>query len=396
MSFDEIIDRKNNFSAKYDELEQKFGRSDLIPLWIADMDFKTAAPIIEAIKERADQGIFGYTSRPDSYYQSVCDWFEKYHDWRPEPQLMLHSLGVVVSLSLLIQNFTCPGDKIIIQTPVYYPFFDVIRKNGRILIENPLLKVNGHYEMDYVDFEKQARNGAKYFLLCSPHNPVGRVWTKEELSRIGEICLKYGVRIIADEIHADIVFPGHKHVSIASISEALQHNTITCIAPSKTFNLAGLQASLVIFPNMEERNKFDNILGVLDIKRNSCFNLVAVEAAYRHGREWLEDVLKYIEGNFKYINEFCKKNIPEIKPNYPEGTYLVLLDCQGLGLDKKALHDFMVNKAKLALDDGFWFSNVLAQHMRLNAACPRQILVKALQQLADAVHVLRTQNDKKI
>ncbi|WP_196604379.1 MalY/PatB family protein [Pectinatus haikarae] len=392
MNFDEIIDRKNNFAAKYDELKQKFGRSDLIPLWIADMDFRTAEPIIEAIKQRADQGIFGYTSRPDSYYEAVCDWLEKYHGWRPEKQLMLHNLGVVVSLSMLIQNFTQPGDKIIIQTPVYYPFFDVIKNNDRKLVENPLKQVNGHYEMDYADFEQQAQNGAKWFLLCSPHNPVGRVWTREELQRIGEICLKYKVRIIADEIHADIVFPGHKHVPIASISPLLSRITITCLAPSKTFNLAGLQASIIIFPTKEERDKFDDILGVLDIKRNSCFNLVAVEAAYRQGRAWLENVLKYIEGNFKYINDYCKNNIPAIKPNYPEGTYLVLLDCRQLGLDQKQLHDFMVNKARVALDDGFWFSNTLEQYMRLNAACPRHTLQKALQQIAEAVHTLQTEN----
>ncbi len=386
MNFDNIIDRTNNFAAKYDEMEQKFGRSDLIPLWIADMDFKTAEPIIEAIKERAQQGIFGYTARPKSYFDTVSKWLYDRHGWQADPQLMLHTPGVVTSLSLLIQNLTCPGDKIIIQTPVYYPFFDVIRNNGRILVENPLKNINGHYEMDYGQLESAAKGGAKLLLLCSPHNPVGRVWTKDELTRLGDICLKYGIRIIADEIHSDIVFPGHKHVPLASISEPLRQNTITCLSPSKTFNLAGLQASVVIFPNKKEKHQLDKVLSVIDIRRNNCFSLVAVEAAYKYGQEWLNEVLLYIEENFKYINEFCRKNIPAIKPNYPEGTYLVLLDCRELGLNKTQLHNFMVNEARLALDDGFWFSDTLSQYVRLNAACPRIILEKALRQLADAVH----------
>lgn len=389
MDFNIVIDRKNNFAAKYDEMGKKFGREDLIPLWVADMDFKTAEPIIEAIQKRAEQGIFGYTSRPDSYFEAVSQWLEKRHGWTVDPNLMIHSPGVVPSLSFLIQHFTEPGDRIIIQPPVYYPFFDVVSSNGRQLVENPLKIVEGRYEMDYDQLEQVAKKGAKMLLLCSPHNPVGRVWTKEELVRLGEICIRYGICVIADEIHSDLIFSGHKHIPFAMISEEFRQNTITCIAPSKTFNLAGLQASIVIFPNEIDKARFDNVLGTLDIRRNNCFSVVASEAAYRYGEDWLAGVLEYIEANFAYIQEFCQKRIPQIQPNYPEGTYLVWIDCRGLGMDKEKLHDFMINEAKLALDDGFWFSDDYAGFMRLNAACPRSILTAALEQWANAVDKIR-------
>jgi len=383
--FDAVIDRTKNFAAKYDELGKKFGRTDLIPLWVADMDFKVAEPITKAIQERAEQGIFGYTSRPDSYFEAIQQWLERRHGWATDTQLMIHCPGVVPSLSLLIQNFTQPGDKIIIQSPVYYPFFDVVNSSGRTLVENPLKLVNGHYEMDYDHLEESAKNGAKLLLLCSPHNPVGRVWKKAELVRLGEICLAHGVRVIADEIHSDLVFSGHIHTPFAMISEEFRKNTFSCIAPSKTFNLAGLQASVTIFPNKEDRDKFDKMLGDLDIRRNNCFSLVATEAAYRHGEEWLEQVKEYIEGNFAYIQDYCQKHIPQIHPNFPEGTYLVWIDCQQLGMDKDELHNFILNEAGIAMDDGFWFSNAYAGYMRLNAACPRSIIAKALHQWKNAI-----------
>lgn len=384
-NFDTVMDRTSNFAAKYDELGKKFGRDDLIPLWVADMDFKVAEPITRAILDRAEQGIFGYTSRPDSYFQAVQQWLESRQGWKADTQLMIHCPGVVPTLSLYIQCFTQPGDKIIIQPPVYYPFFDVVRSNGRTLVENPLKNVNGHYEMDYDHLEKVAKNGAKLLLLCSPHNPVGRVWKKEELVRLGEICLAHGIRVIADEIHSDLIFFGHKHTPFAAISEEFRQNTISCIAPSKTFNLAGLQASVAIFPTLGERDKFDRLLGSLDIRRNNCFSLVATEAAYRHGGEWLAQVKAYIEDNFLYIQDYCREYMPKIQPNLPEGTYLVWIDCRRLGLDKNELHSFMINKAKIALDDGFWFSDDYAGYMRLNAACPRAIISRALHQWKTAL-----------
>jgi cystathionine beta-lyase len=383
--FDTVLDRSSNFAAKYDELGKKFGKDDLIALWVADMDFKVANPIIEAIQSRAAQGIFGYTSRPDSYFQAIQQWLMNKHEWATDTQLMIHCPGVVPSLSLLIQHFTQPGDNIIIQPPVYYPFFDVVKNNGRTLLENPLKLVNGQYEMDYDHLESLAKNGAKMLLLCSPHNPIGRVWRKDELVRLGEICLAHGIVVIADEIHSDLVFSGHKHTPFAMISEEFRKNTYTCIAPSKTFNLAGLQASITIFPNANDRNKFDEILGNLDIRRNNCFSLVASEAAYRYGDEWLQQVKEYIEGNFSFIQDFCKKNIPQIHPNFPEGTYLVWIDCRELGMNKDELHNFMINEAKLALDDGYWFGDAYAGYMRLNAACPRSIIAQALERWQNAI-----------
>ncbi|GMB00525.1 PatB family C-S lyase [Pelosinus sp. IPA-1] len=383
--FDTVLDRSSNFAAKYDELGKKFGKDDLIALWVADMDFKVANPIIEAIQSRAAQGIFGYTSRPDSYFQAIQQWLKNKHEWTTDTQLMIHCPGVVPSLSLLIQHFTQPGDNIIIQPPVYYPFFDVVKNNGRTLLENPLKLVNGQYEMDYDHLESLAKNGAKMLLLCSPHNPIGRVWRKDELVRLGEICLAHGIVVIADEIHSDLVFSGHKHTPFAMISEEFRKNTYTCLAPSKTFNLAGLQASITIFPNASDRNKFDEILGNLDIRRNNCFSLVASEAAYRYGDEWLQQVKEYIEGNFAFLQDFCKKNIPQIHPNFPEGTYLVWIDCRELGMDKDELHNFMINEAKLALDDGYWFGDAYAGYMRLNAACPRSIITQALKRWQNAI-----------
>lgn len=384
-NFDAVIDRSNNFAAKYDEVGKKFGRDDLVPLWVADMDFKTAEPIIEAIRQRAEQGIFGYTSRPESYFEVAGQWLKKRHGWDVDPGLMIHSPGVVPSLSMLIQHFTEPGDKVIIQPPVYYPFFDVVRSNGRVLVENPLKEVDGQYVMDYEHLEELAWQGARFLLLCSPHNPVGRVWHREELLRLGNICLRYGIRVIADEIHSDLIYSRHKHIPFAGISEEFRRNTITCIAPSKTFNLAGLQASIAIFPDKKDRSRFDKILGDLDIRRNNCFSLVAVEAAYRYGEEWLEQVNRYIAENFAYIQRYCREHIPEIRPNYPEGTYLVWVDCRSLRLDKNQLHDFMINKARLALDDGYWFGDNANGYMRINAACPRSILTTALEQLRQAV-----------
>ena len=383
--FDTVLDRTTNFAAKYDELEKKFGRADLLPLWVADMDFKVAQPIIDAIQERAAQGIFGYTSRPASYFESIQGWFERRHGWVPDTKLMVHCPGVVPSLSLLIKEFTEPGDNIIIQSPVYYPFFDVVNSNGRTLVENPLQLVNGHYEMDYDHLEEVAKKGAKLLLLCSPHNPIGRVWTKTELIRLGDICLAHGIRIIADEIHCDLVFSEHLHTPFSSISEEFRNNTFTCIAPSKTFNLAGLQASITIFPNVEDRNQFDQLLGDLDIRRNNCFSLVATEAAYRSGDEWLEQAKEYIAGNFAFIQDYCQKYIPQVHPNLPEGTYLVWIDCRELGLDKDELHTFMIDEAKIAMDDGFWFGAAYEGYMRLNAACPRSIIAEALHRWKSAL-----------
>lgn len=386
--FDAIIERSTHFSAKYDELNLKFGREDIVSMWVADMDFPSPQPVIDAIKNRAEHGIFGYTSRPDCYFQAMLDWYKRRYNWDIESKSIIHSPGVVTSLSIIMREFTKPGDKIIVQPPVYYPFFDVIKDNDRHIVCNPLKRVAEEYVMDYEDLEKKLDNQVKYLILCNPHNPVGRVWTKAELIKLGDLCVKKNVKVISDEIHGDLVYNGRNYTPFASISEEFSMNSITCLSATKTFNIAGLQASFAIFPDRADYEKFVKILGILDIKRNSCFNLVAIEAAYRYGEEWLNQVLAYLESNIEFVIDYCHTNIPCIKPNRPEGTYLVWLNCKEVGLNHAQLNDFMIHKAKLALDSGNWFGEEGSGYMRINIACPRTILAKGLKQLEQAVKTL--------
>ncbi len=383
--FDAVVDRTKNYAAKYDELEMKFGRSDLLSMWVADMDFRSAKPIVDAIKNRADQGIYGYTSRPDSYFEAMIGWYQRRYNWDIRKDWVIHSPGVVTSLSIIIREFTKPGDKILIQTPVYYPFFNVVRDNDRELILSPLKKIGDDYVMDYEDLEKKMDDTVKYLILCNPHNPVGRVWTKEELTLLGELCGKNNVKVISDEIHGDLVYGGNKYTPFASINEAFAMNSITCLSATKTFNIAGLQGSTVIFPDRADYDKFEKILGVLDIKRNNCFSLVAIETAYKYGEEWLDQLLTYLEGNIQFVMDYCKEKIPKIKPNRPEGTYLVWMDCRELGLKSEALNDLMIHKARIALDSGDWFGAEGDGYMRMNIACPRAILEDGLNRIAQAV-----------
>ncbi|MCT4621715.1 MAG: pyridoxal phosphate-dependent aminotransferase [Marinisporobacter sp.] len=388
-NFDAIINRENNFSAKYDELGKKFGRDDLTALWVADMDFMSAKPIIDAIKDRAEQGIYGYTSRPDSYYEAFCEWYRKRHGFNIKKEWIIHSPAVVSSLSLIVREVTQPGDKIIIQTPVYHPFFEVVEKNNRELVKNPLKKVNGTYVMDYEDLEKKVIDEkVKFLILCNPHNPGGRVWTKEELIRLGEICIKNNVKVISDEIHGELVFGGKRYTPFASISEEFCNHSITCLSATKTFNIAGLQASFVVIPNKFEYDKIDEILGILDIRRNNCFSLVAVEAAYKYGEEWLEQLLDYIEKNIEYVINYCKERIPKIKINKPDGTYLLWLDCKELGMEDDELSSFFINQAKVALNSGIGFGDDGKDYMRMNVACSRSILEEALKKIEGAVNKL--------
>ncbi len=387
-NFDEIIDRSNNFAAKYDEREKKFGTSNVIPLWIADMEFEVAKPINDAIIKRAKQGIYGYTSRPDSYYEAFCDWEKTQNNWIVNKDLISFSPGVVPSLSVIVREFSNKEDKILIQTPVYPEFYDVIESWGRVVIENQLLEQDGVYSIDFKDFEEKLKQKPKLFIMCSPHNPVGRVWSREELEHITGLCLRYNVMIVSDEIHSDLILWDNKHIPTASISKEVSSKTITCTSCTKTFNLAGLQASVVIFPNAEVKETFDVFWRGMDIHRNNCFSLVAVEAAYSHGQEWLTQLIPYIEGNIDFIGEFCKNNIPKIKPSRPESTYLVWLDCRKLELGNDELKEFMINKAGLGLNAGNDFCRSLSGYMRVNIACPRSILEKAMIQLEKAVNSL--------
>lgn len=386
-NFDEIIDRSNNRSSKYDERKKKFGTEDLIPLWVADMDFKTAQPIIDACKKKAEEGIWGYTSRPDSYFEAVKEWEKKRNGWDVDPKLMSWSLGVVPAMSAIINIFSKKGDKVMIQTPVYSEFYDITESLEREVVENQFLEKNGVWSIDFDDFEKNVKT-CSIFLLCNPHNPLGIVWKEEELKQMAELCIKHDVLIISDEIHSDLIFNGKKHTPTARISKEISEKVITCVSATKSFNLAGLQASTTIFPNLEMKEKFDKFWNGMDIHRNNAFSSVAMEAAYREGEEWLEQLLDYISGNFEFIKEYCEKNIPKIKPNIPDATYLVWLDCRELEMNNQQLREFMIYKAKIGLNEGCSFGRSLTGFMRLNAACPRGTLEAALKQLKEAVDLL--------
>ena len=363
---------------------EKFGRSDVMPLWIADMDFKTAQPIIDACVKKAEEGIWGYTSRPDSYFEAVRDWEKRRNNWDVDTNMMSWSLGVVPAMASMIRLFSKGGDKVLIQTPVYSEFYDIVESAGRVVVENKLKEENGVWNVDFDDFDEKAKD-CSIFLLCSPHNPLGIVWSREELIKMEEICRKNDVLLISDEIHSDLIFHGKKHIPTASLSENAKKSVITCVSATKTFNLAGLQAATIIFPDLDKKKIFDSYWFNMDIHRNNAFSFVAMEAAYKEGEEWLEQLLEYISGNFEFIKEYCKNNIPKIKPNIPDATYLVLLDCRDLGLSNDGLRDFMINEAKIGLNEGRSFGRSLNGFMRLNAACPRATLEKALKQLKDAV-----------
>lgn len=389
-NFDEVIDRSGNRAAKYDERRKNFGTDDVIPLWIADMDFRTAQPIIDACKAKAEEGIWGYTSRPDSYFEAYASWQKRRNGWSIDTSLCSWSLGVVPALAALIKLFTGPNDKVLIQPPVYPEFYEVTEMVGRRVAENNMVQTENGWEVDFEDFERKAKDPlVKMFILCSPHNPLGKVWAREELERMLDICFANGVLVVSDEIHSDLIFHGKKHIPTAMVSEEAKSRVISCISGTKTFNLAGLQASTTVFPNMELKQIFDHYWSAMDIHRNNAFSSVAMEAAFNKGEEWLEQVLEYISGNFDYIQDYCAKYIPEIKPSVPDATYLVWLDCRALGMDDETLKEFMIRKAKLGMNPGSSFTRSLTGFMRLNAACPRPVIKKAMEQLRDAVSDLR-------
>lgn len=383
--FDLPMDRRGNFAAKYDEMEQKFGRRDLLPMWIADMDLVTAQPILDAIDARSRQGIFGYTSRPDSYFRAVCDWQEKRNGWKVDPEMCVYTLGVVPALCTFVRELSRPGDEILFMTPVYGEFFDAVENWGRKPLTVSLKEEEDGWSVDFEAFEAALQRKPALFILCNPHNPVGRCWTREELRRMGELCLRYGVLIISDEIHSDLMLFGHRHIPMASVSPEIAAGTVTCTSATKTFNLAGLQAATIIFPNRELIDIYQNFWKGLDIHRNNCFSLVAVEAAFRYGEEWLDQLLAYLEGNVRYVENYLKENIPEITFHRPQCTYLLWLNCRALGLEGDALPRFIIEKAHLALNDGRSFGPEGAGFMRMNIACSRKTVEQAMAQLKAAV-----------
>ena len=387
-NFNKIIDRTNNFSAKWSEMNKNFGSNDLLPMWVADMDFLTAPCIMEALKDRLEQGIFGYTTRPSSYNESIVNWLDNRFSWKIKKEWLMFSPAVITSISLLIQNLTQKNDKIMIQEPVYSPFHNIVELNERDLVISPLIKLDdGSYIMDYEDIEAKIKD-VKIFILCNPHNPVGRVWTREELTRLGQICLKHNVIVISDEIHSDIILKNHKHIPFASISKEFCKNTITCMAPTKTFNLAGLQSSFLVMSNPYYYEVMDRAFSTLDIKRNNAFSLVATEAAYNYGEDWLDELIKYIEDNVDFAIEYIKTNMPKLKVKKPEGTYLLWVDFNGLNVDEKDLKDALINKGKVALNSGSSFGIGGDGYYRINLACPRAMVLEALKRIEFAINSL--------
>lgn len=390
-NFNERIDRSENHSAKWTEMGMKFGRNDLTPMWVADMDIKTAPEILEAMRNKLEQEIFGYVYRPDSYYESAANWLKKRFGYEISPATLIHSPGVVPSMSILVKMLTKETDKILIQSPVYPPFASSAKDNGRTLVENNLVKdENGYYTVDFEDLEKKLScEDVTLFILCNPHNPVGRVWKKDELEKMGELCRKYNVRILADEIWRDLIMPGHKHIPMASLSKEIEDITITLFSPTKSFNLAGLQASFVTFPRAEERKEFDDILGKMDVKRNNPFSLVAFEAAYEKCENWLEQLIEHIDGNMQYVIDFINEKLPMIKTAKPEGTYLMWLDFNGVGIPQDKIQDFLINEAKVAMNDGATFGENGKGFFRMNVACPRYMVEEAMEKIEKAIRNLK-------
>lgn len=385
-NFDEIIDRSGTNCIKTDKLNTVFGRSDLTPLWVADMDFLSPPAVTEALTKRTEHGVFGYTMDYDSYYNSIMGWLDRRHDYKVEKEELTFVPGVVKGFAFAIDTFTLEKDNIIIQPPVYHPFKLVTEAMNRTIINNPLILENGEYSMDFDGLKSIiAEQECKMLIFCSPHNPVGRVWKKEELEELAEICYDNNILVISDEIHADFTFNGHKHLPFATVSEKARENSITLMAPSKTFNIAGIVSSFAITHNKQIREKFMNYLTPRELNQGTLYAYAATEAAYNHGEEWLEQVTDYVQKNMEFVTEYLKDNIPQIKPIEMESTFLMWLDCRDLGLSHNKVVDLFVNKAKLALNSGAMFGDEGKGFMRLNVGSPLSILKKAMDDLKNAM-----------
>ena len=388
--FDEVIDRRNTDCLKYDFAVQRGRPKDVLPFWVADMDFSIAQEIEDALVKRCQHGIFGYSEATDGYFAALQNWYLKHFNWQVQRPWLIKTPGVVFALAMAVKAFTEPGDGVLVQQPVYYPFTEVIRDNDREVVNAPLALVNGHYEIDFADLEqKLADPKVKLMFLCSPHNPVGRVWTKEELLKVGDLCLKYNVITVSDEIHSDFVWDDNVHTPFATLGEEYQQNCIVCIAPSKPFNLAGLQVSNIFIPNQKLRRAFRKQIDAAGYSQLNTLGLVACQAAYAYGEEWLTQVKAYIRSNITFVDDYLKQNLPQIKMLPIEGTYLVWLDCSALGMTADEREQWLWHEAKLWLDGGGIFGKEGEAFERINVACPRATLLQGLEQLKAAVEGLK-------
>lgn len=379
--FDKTIDRRATNSYKWDSATE-----GVLPMWVADMDFRTAPAIIDALQKRVAHGIFGYTRVPDAYYDAVTSWFSRRHGWDIDREWIIYTSGVVPAVSAVIKALTVPGDKVIVQTPVYNCFFSSIRNNGCEIVSNPLRRTADTYEMDFAALERCAADPrAKVMLLCNPHNPAGRVWTPDELTRLGNICLRNGVTVVSDEIHCELVYQGVKYTPFASLSDAFLHRSVTCVSPSKAFNIAGLQiANIVAFDN-DMRSRIDKAININEVCDVNPFGVAATIAAYNEGEEWLNQLVDYLHGNYEAMAEFCRRELSEFPITRLEGTYLVWMDCSSLGMPSDALEHALLEDARLWLNAGTMYGAEGEGYMRWNIACPRSVMLDGLNRFLNFV-----------
>ncbi len=387
LDFDTILNRRGTDSLKYDCAVRRGKPENILPMWVADMDFKTSSAVTDAIIARTEQGVFGYTEPGKSYFQAVQNWLKIRHGWKVQAEWLVKTPGVVFALAAAVRAYTDVGESVLIQQPVYYPFSEVIQDNGRKVISSDLVQgSDGRYYIDFADFEQKIiNNNIKLFLLCNPHNPVGRVWTAGELSKIGEICLKHGVKVVSDEIHQDFALFKNKHNVFANLRDEFRKISVTCTSPAKTFNLAGLQVSNIFIPDGAMRAAFKRQIAAAGYSQLNTLGLTACEAAYRYGGEWYAAMIKYIEANACFVKEYAAQSLFPVKLTPPEGTYLLWLDFRALGLSNGGLNDLIINKAGLWLDDGAVFGRCGEGFQRINIACPRQTLQTALKNLKKAL-----------
>ena len=382
LNFDEIINRRGTDCLKYDFAVRRGMPEDVLPLWVADMDFQTTSYVEDAVIERTKHGIFGYSESGEEYFKAVAGWMRRHHNWEIRPEWLIKTPGVVFALAMAVKAFTAKGDSVLIQQPVYYPFSEVIRDNGRVVVSNDLyLGEDNRYHIDLADFEKKiVKYHVKLFLLCSPHNPTGRVFTKEELTAMGDLCVKHGVKVVSDEIHNDFVFQG-EHTVFASVKKEYEEISVICTSPSKTFNLASMLISNIFVPNRELRQRFRHEVDAAGISQLSVLGLVAAKEAYAQGDDWYEQMMSYVGENIRYVKEYVKENLPGVTVIDGEGTYLMWLDFRGTGLDPEELDRRIIYEAKLWLDSGKIFGHTGAGFQRINVAAPRAVLTECLERI---------------
>lgn len=380
-NFDQPVNRENTNSVKFDGRQQYFGTRDLTPLWVADMDFAVPECVTQALQQRLQHPVFGYTIYPDSLYESIIEWFSRRHQWSIQQEWVLMAPGVVPSLFAAVQAFAKEGEGVIVQSPVYFPFFSAVTTNRRKLLVNPLRNVNGRYEMNFAHLEQCAQQGAKLLMLCTPHNPVGRVWSIEELQKVLEITRRYDITILSDDIHCDLIYPGYKQTMLGRLTKP-EDKIITTIAPNKTFNIPGLGLSALVIPDAQQRRDMNQVFESLHVSNRNPFSIAAFEAAYRGGDAWLEALMEYLAETCHWVADFLAAEIPQIKMQLPEATFLLWLDCRELGMTDAQLRDFFIQECKLGLSPGAVFGEGGSGFMRLNIGTRREIIISAFKKLS--------------